>query len=42
MARALWAGLAARDDWTDADLRGLAEDRAWLGLLPRDGPPNMG
>ena len=23
MARALWAGLTQRDDWTDADLRGL-------------------
>ncbi len=33
MARALWAGLVQRHDWTDADLRGLAEDRAWLGLL---------
>ena len=33
MARALWAGLTQREDWTDADLRGLPEDRAWLGLL---------
>ncbi len=33
MARALWVGLTQRDDWTDADLRGLAEDRPWLGLL---------
>ena len=33
MARALWAGLTQRDDWTDADLRGLPGDRAWLGLL---------
>ncbi len=33
MAGELWAGLLQRDDWTDADLRGLPEDRAWLGLL---------
>ena len=33
MASELWAGLLQRDDWTDADLRGLPEDRAWLGLL---------
>ena len=33
MAMELWAGLLQRDDWTDADLRGLPEDRAWLALL---------
>ena len=33
MAGQLWAGLLRRDDWTDADLRGLPDDRAWLGLL---------
>ena len=33
MAGALWAALDARRDWADADLRGLAEDRPWLGLL---------
>jgi CelD/BcsL family acetyltransferase involved in cellulose biosynthesis len=29
----LWTALAGRDDWTDADLRGLPEDRPWLGSL---------
>jgi CelD/BcsL family acetyltransferase involved in cellulose biosynthesis len=29
----LFAALGRRDDWRDADLRGLPEDRAWLGLL---------
>jgi CelD/BcsL family acetyltransferase involved in cellulose biosynthesis len=33
MATGLWAGLLQRDDWADADLRGLPEDRAWLALL---------
>lgn len=33
MATQLWAGLLRRDDWNAADLRGLPEDRAWLGLL---------
>ena len=33
MANELWAALLTRDDWTGADLRGLAEDKAWLGLL---------
>ncbi|MGZ8567136.1 MAG: GNAT family N-acetyltransferase [Actinomycetota bacterium] len=33
MAKELWAGLRARDDWRAADLRGLPEDRPWLGLL---------
>jgi len=33
MAKELWTGLLARDDWADADLRGLAEDREWLGSL---------
>jgi CelD/BcsL family acetyltransferase involved in cellulose biosynthesis len=32
----LWPALLTRDDWRVADLRGLPEDRAWLGLL-RDG-----
>ena len=32
-ARSLVTTLAARDDWDRADLRGLAEDRPWLGLL---------
>ena len=33
VARELWAGLEARDDWSEADLRGLPEDQPWLGLL---------
>ncbi len=33
VARALWLALLGRDDWRTADLRGLAEDRAWIGLL---------
>jgi CelD/BcsL family acetyltransferase involved in cellulose biosynthesis len=33
IAKELWAALLGRDDWTDADLRGLSEDRPWLGLL---------
>jgi CelD/BcsL family acetyltransferase involved in cellulose biosynthesis len=32
-AHALWAGLLARDDWREADLRGLAEDSPWLAEL---------
>lgn len=33
ISKELWSGLLTRDDWDDADLRGLAEDNAWLGLL---------
>jgi CelD/BcsL family acetyltransferase involved in cellulose biosynthesis len=33
VAKELWAALLMRDDWTDADLRGLAGDMPWLGLL---------
>ena len=33
VAKELFAALARSDDWSEADLRGLAEDRAWLGLL---------
>ena len=32
-AHALWAGLLARDEWQEADLRGLAEDSPWLREL---------
>ena len=33
IATELWRALLARDDWSGADLRGLAEDRSWLALL---------
>ncbi|MFN8233374.1 MAG: GNAT family N-acetyltransferase [Actinomycetota bacterium] len=33
VAEQLWAALVERDDWADADLRGLPADRSWLGLL---------
>ena len=33
VAKELFAALDRSDDWTEADLRGLPEDRAWLGLL---------
>jgi CelD/BcsL family acetyltransferase involved in cellulose biosynthesis len=32
-SKELWGALAARDDWSKADLRGLAEDNAWTALL---------
>jgi CelD/BcsL family acetyltransferase involved in cellulose biosynthesis len=32
-AKGLWAGLLSRDDWREADLRGLPEDSAWLKEL---------
>jgi CelD/BcsL family acetyltransferase involved in cellulose biosynthesis len=30
---ALWAGLRERDEWREADLRGLPEDSAWVPAL---------
>lgn len=33
VAKELFAALARRDDWSEADLRGLPEDRPWLELL---------
>jgi CelD/BcsL family acetyltransferase involved in cellulose biosynthesis len=33
IAKELFTALATRDDWAVADLRGLPEDSAWLGLL---------
>ncbi len=33
VAKELFAALARREDWAEADLRGLPEDRPWLGLL---------
>ena len=41
VAKELWAALNARDDWVTADLRGLAEDNAWLRLL-RDAAMTQG
>ncbi len=32
-AKELWSALLTRDDWANADLWGLPEDRPWLGLL---------
>ncbi len=32
-AKELWAALSTRNGWVVADLRGLPEDRPWLGLL---------
>ena len=33
IAKELWAALLTREDWRRADLRGLAENNPWLGLL---------
>jgi CelD/BcsL family acetyltransferase involved in cellulose biosynthesis len=33
VAKELFAALVRREDWAQADLRGLPEDRAWLSLL---------
>jgi CelD/BcsL family acetyltransferase involved in cellulose biosynthesis len=33
VATALWGALRGRDDWREADLRGLPEDSAWLAAL---------
>ena len=33
MAKELWTALLTRDDWADADLRGLPDDQPWFGLL---------
>jgi CelD/BcsL family acetyltransferase involved in cellulose biosynthesis len=33
VAKELFAALSRMDGWTEADLRGLPEDRAWLALL---------
>ncbi len=33
VAKELWAGLEAREDWRQADLRGLAADNPWLRFL---------
>ena len=41
VASGLWTALLARDDWRAADLRGLPEDRPWLGLL-RDAASERG
>jgi CelD/BcsL family acetyltransferase involved in cellulose biosynthesis len=41
VAKELFAALGRRDDWREADLRGLPEDSAWLGLL-RDAASALG
>ena len=33
IAKELWTALLQRQDWTEADLRGLPQDQPWLGLL---------
>jgi CelD/BcsL family acetyltransferase involved in cellulose biosynthesis len=33
VASELWAALRRRDDWSDADFRGLSEDGGWVDLL---------
>jgi CelD/BcsL family acetyltransferase involved in cellulose biosynthesis len=33
MAKELWTALLTREDWREADLRGLPEDQSWFGLL---------
>jgi CelD/BcsL family acetyltransferase involved in cellulose biosynthesis len=40
-AKELWAGVLGRDDWQQADLRGLPEDSAWLTEL-REAAANHG
>jgi CelD/BcsL family acetyltransferase involved in cellulose biosynthesis len=40
-AKELFAAIGQRDDWRDADLRGLAGDRPWLGRL-REGARAQG
>ena len=41
IAKELWTALLTREDWADADLRGLPEDQPWLGLL-RDAAAGLG
>jgi len=33
MAKELWTALLTREDWREADLRGLPDDQPWFGLL---------
>ncbi len=33
IAKELWSGLLTREDWADADLRGLAADGGWVDAL---------
>jgi CelD/BcsL family acetyltransferase involved in cellulose biosynthesis len=40
-AERLWAGLRSREDWHEADLRGLPEDSPWLSEL-RDAAAGLG
>jgi CelD/BcsL family acetyltransferase involved in cellulose biosynthesis len=41
IAKELWTALLTRDDWSQADLRGLAADKPWVGLL-RDAAGSQG
>jgi CelD/BcsL family acetyltransferase involved in cellulose biosynthesis len=41
IAKELWTALLTRDDWSRADLRGLAADQPWMGLL-RDAAGSQG
>jgi CelD/BcsL family acetyltransferase involved in cellulose biosynthesis len=41
IAKELWTALGTRDDWSHADLRGLAADKPWVGLL-RDAAGSRG
>jgi CelD/BcsL family acetyltransferase involved in cellulose biosynthesis len=41
IAKELWTALGTREDWSQADLRGLAADKPWAGLL-RDAAGSQG
>jgi CelD/BcsL family acetyltransferase involved in cellulose biosynthesis len=41
VAKELWTALLTRGDWSQADLRGLAADKPWVGLL-RDAAGSQG
>jgi CelD/BcsL family acetyltransferase involved in cellulose biosynthesis len=41
IAKELWSALLTREDWADADLRGLLEVHPWVGLL-RDAAAGQG
>jgi CelD/BcsL family acetyltransferase involved in cellulose biosynthesis len=41
IAKELWTALGTREDWSQADLRGLAADKPWVALL-RDAAGSQG